>query len=275
MSSREPSLPSPSTTKAPPGTRPCCAASQAVARGSSARIAISAMSVRLLARGRAVDQAEQHLQPDLELPRLRPVAGGVELVLHVARPRQPALELVRERRGIGQRLEEVGRQHRLEQVDVAAEMAGKARGRAHQVADQREQPRVGAEQREQLHAGRQAADELVEAGERGIGIGLIGEAAQQARHQLGQQLARPGVARRAHVAVVPGADPGGDLRRLGEAHLGERRQRLRIVVGAGEHQGTAAAEIDAALEQRGVVALDAAQLVGRSPRSARRRRRTP
>ena len=104
MSSREPSLPSPSTTNAPPSTLPCWAPSQAATRGSSARIAISAIAVRLSAGGRAVDQPEQHLEPDLELPGLGPAAGRVERVLQVAgalersgRARPPALR----RPGIG------------------------------------------------------------------------------------------------------------------------------------------------------------------------------
>ena len=209
------------------------------------------------ARGIAVEQPEQHLQADLELARLRPVAGGLEHVLKVARAFERALELGLEPRGLGHRLQEVGRQHGLEQARVSAEVAGKARRRAHQVGDQGKQARIGAEQREQLHARRQVGHELVESGEGGIGLGLIGERAEQARDQLGQQLACPGVPGRTHVAVVPGADAGGDRRGLGKAHLGERGQRLRIVFGAGEHERPAAAEIDAALEQRGVVMLDA------------------
>ena len=124
--------------------------------------------------------------------------------------------------------------------------------------------------REQLHAGRQVADELVEALERRIGVGLLGDRLEQPRHQLGQQLARSRIAGRANVAVVPGAHPRRDRLGLSEAHLGEGGEGVRIVIGAGEHQGAAAAQIDAGLEQRGVVRLDPLEVAPHGVGQARR-----
>ena len=136
---------------------------------------------------------------------------------------------------------------------MLAQVTGQTRRRAHQIGDQAEQAGIGSEQREQLDAGRQVGDELVEPLEGRVGIGLLGDRVQQPRHQLGQQLARPSVAGRADVAVVPGAHARRNGARMDEPHLGQSRQRVRIIVGAGEDQGAPAAQIDAAFEQGGVV----------------------
>ena len=98
------------------------------------------------AGGIAVEQAKKDVEADLKLARLRPAPCGVQHVLEVAGPAQRAFELAGERGAVRQRLEEVRSQHRLEQADVPAEMTGQARRRAHQVGDQPEQARIGAEQ---------------------------------------------------------------------------------------------------------------------------------
>ena len=215
------------------------------------------------------------MQADLELAVVGEAAHRVERVLDVVAARQRPVELAGKGLDVRDRLEEIGRQHGIEQADVAAEVAGKPGCDAHQVGDQGQQARIGAEQREQLHAGRQAADELVEAGERRIRLGLRRERVQQLRHQIGQQLARAGVAAGADVAVVPGPDARRDRLRPGEAHLRQGRDRRRVVLGAGEHQGAAGAEIDAALEQRRVVPLDGLEAGAHGVRRARPRRHSP
>ena len=226
-------------------------------------------------RGVAVDQAEQHVQADLELAVVRKAAHRVQDVLDVVAARQGAIELAGKGLRARDRLEEVGRQHGVEQAHVAAEMAGEPRCCPHQVGDQGQQARIGAEQREQLHAGRQAADELVEAGERCVRLGLGRERVQQLRHQVGQQLARAGIAGRPDMAVVPGADPRRDRLRPREPHLRQGGDRRRVVLGAGEHQSAAGAEIDAALEQRGIVPLDGLEAGAHGVVQRSRRRHSP
>ena len=68
----------------------------------------------------------------------------------------------RQRVAVRQALEEIRGEHGVEQVDMAAQLARQARGRAHQVGQELQELRVGAQQREQLHAGRQPGHELVE-----------------------------------------------------------------------------------------------------------------
>ena len=127
---------------------------------------------------------------------------------------------------------------------------------------QLEQRRVGLEQREELDAGRQVAEEEVEVQQRLVGRGGRAQRLQQARHQLGQKLARAGRRGGAIAAVMPAPHDAGRRRRIAEAERLQGRQRARIVVGAGEHQVAAGAgEARRLLEQVGVVAFDAMQAV--------------
>ena len=169
-------------------------------------------------------------------------------------------------RGVRQRLEEVGRQHGVEQVDIAAQEPGEAWGRSGEIGQQRQQARIGAEQREELHARRQAADELVEQAERRIGIGLSHQRLEDRRRQLGQQLAGPGAPRGADMAMVPVADPLRHRRRVLEAHSSSASASVSgWSLGAGEHQRPAAAEVGLLLEQGGIVVFDGLQPAAHHP----------
>ena len=89
---------------------------------------------------------------------------------------------------------------------------------------------------------------------------------QQARGQAGEQLARPLAAGGGDAAVVPGADGGGDLGRVVEAHAFERTQGLRIVVDTGENQAAEGGRQVLVLgEQGGVAGVDAAQHLTHRP----------
>ena len=76
-----------------------------------------------------------------------------------------------------QHAERAGIEHRIEQTPSARKYARQTRRRAHDVGEQAQQARIGAQQRKELHTGRQLGDEAVEAGEGAIGIGGIGERA--------------------------------------------------------------------------------------------------
>ena len=95
--------------------------------------------------------------------------------------------------------------------------------------------------------------------DRRVGIGGAAEDAQQFRHELGQDLARPLAARRADAAVMPAAHHRRDPRRLAEAEPRQRRQRLRVVLGAGEDEIAGSGEARRLLEQFGIMPLDRAE----------------
>ena len=135
-------------------------------------------------------------------------------------------------------------------------MMRQRRGAAHDLGEQVEQARILIEQREQLHARRQAVEEFVEADEGGVGIGGPGQGREQRRHQLGQELARALAARRTIAAMVPGAHHRGHPHGVLEAELAQGRERLGIVLAAGEHEIARGAQSRLLLEQLGIVALD-------------------
>ena len=229
-------------------------------------------------RGFGAGDPRQHLQAGLELPAVRPAAADVERVLQVARIAQPRAQLGREHGPVRQALEEVRREHGVEQVDMAAQMVGQAGRRPIRSASRFSSSGFARKQREQLHARRQAGQELVEQPKGRVAVGLVLQRGQQRRRQLGQQLARAGGARGADMAVMPGADAPRDRRRVLEPHAGQRLQRLGVVAGAGEDEAGAGAQVRLALEQGRVVALDREQR-GRAPAApvppARRSRRRP
>ena len=63
------------------------------------------------------------------------------------------------------------------------------------------------EQREQLHAGGLPRQERVEAGERGLGLGLAAERGEDRGQQLAEQHPRPLRAQRPHVPRASRAPP--------------------------------------------------------------------
>ena len=188
-----------------------------------------------------LDGARQHAHADEELLLAADDARAVEHVLDVVLAvadlgGDEPVELL----GRRQHAERARIEHGIEQPAAARQDARQARRRAHDVGEQPQQRRIGAQQREQLHAGRQLGEEAVEAGQRAVGIGGVGERRDQQRLHLGEAFAR---ARRAHgriAAVMPAADDGQHLGGLREAHLLQRRDGARIVLLAGEHHVDAA-----------------------------------
>ena len=59
---------------------------------------------------------------------------------------------------------------------------------------------------------------------------------------------------------MPAADAGRDHRRISVAEAPKRFQRLRVIVGAGEHQVSRTRQVRALLEQHRVVLLDRLEL---------------
>ena len=105
-------------------------------------------------------------------------------------------------------------------------MAGELRGAAADVDEQVEERGVGLHQREDLHAGREAGEEGVERGERRVGAGGAGHAADE----LGLEPAEDAAG--ALAAEGGEAAPGGH-RRLGGGRVGEDGLGRRRVAGAG------------------------------------------
>ena len=96
----------------------------------------------------------------------------------------------------------------------------------------------------------------IEADQRGAGFGGPRQRRQQARHQPGQQLARPHRPGRWIAAVMPAPDNRGDRGPVVEAHFLQISDRFRMILIAGKNQRFAAAKIRRAFEQAGVMALD-------------------
>ena len=114
-------------------------------------------------------------------------------------------------------------------------------------------------QREELYAGWLGDEELVELQECRVGIGGAAQRFDQDRHQLGQDFAAALAAGRLGAASVPAAHDVRDPLRLTETEICECRQRIGIVLAAGENQITRGAQGWRLLEKMRVVALDGAQ----------------
>ena len=180
--------------------------------------AIGDVAQRPAGLGQGVGVA-QDLHADLELAVVGPAPRQVEHVLEVPSPREPPRQLLVHGRAARRPGVEVGRQDGIQQARVAAQVIGESRRRAHDLGQQVEQVRVGVQQGEQLHPGGQAGEELVELDQGGVRVGRAAQGLEQGRHQLGQELAGPGAARRAVAAVVPAAHQAEDPLAVGEAEL--------------------------------------------------------
>ena len=203
----------------------------------------------------------QHAHADEERLLAADDAGAVQRLLERGGTADLGIDHGREHIGAGQAAEEARVEHGIEHAPAAAQDAGQARRRAHDVGDEAQQARVRAQQREELHAGRQLGQEAVEADEGEIGVGGLGQRVDQQRLHLGQQLAGARAAHGGIAAVMPAAHGGDDLGRIGKAHRRQRRRGDGIIGLAGEHHvGAAAGELGRVLEQGGVVALHARQL---------------
>ena len=110
-------------------------------------------------------------------------------------------------------------------------------------------------QRKQLNPGRQLSQKLVEVQEGHIGMRGGAENAQQLGHELGQDLARPLAAGRAHAAVMPVAHHRRDPGRVGKAEPRQGGERVGVVVRAGEDQIARPRKARRFLEQLAIVLL--------------------
>ena len=143
VSSRLPSLPRPRTANGRPASGRAGRSSRLSTRGSSAWMTRLGDVGQVLARRRR-RRPGPAAHGGRSGTRGPAPSGGPRR----ARPgsRAPGasarVELGGQRRRIGQRLEEIRRQHRLEQADMLAQMAGQTRRHAHQIGDQ---ARAGAD----------------------------------------------------------------------------------------------------------------------------------
>ena len=119
---------------------------------------------------------------------------------------------------------------------------------------------IGQQQRKKLHAGRQTAQETIELRKGAIGIGGLAQCLKQGGHQCRQPFTRPLTAHRAHPAMMPAADGGGDMSRFAKPHAGKRFERLRVFLHPCEHQTAAlGGERGLALKQAAVMTADGLQ----------------
>ena len=90
--------------------------------------------------------AQKHLHTRLKLPAMRPLPGQIKDILQVAGVAQPGLMLARQFCLVGQRVEKVRGEQRLEHVGRAGQQPDQLGGGADQIADQFQQFRVGVKQ---------------------------------------------------------------------------------------------------------------------------------
>ena len=213
---------------APPGTAPCArASSRSTARFKAIDQPLGEQRVGAPCLVR-LDRAREHAHADEELLLAADHPGAVEHVLHVVLAvadlgRDQPVELL----GRRQRVEHAGIEHGIEQAAAARQAVRQPRRGTHDVGKQPQQAGIGAQQREKLHARRQRGDEAVEACQRPIGVGGVGERRDQQRLHLGEALAGPRAAHRRIAAVMPAAHDGEHLRGLREAEVLQGGDRAR------------------------------------------------
>ena len=214
----------------------------------------------LLARLPRRQRAGEQPGRDQELLLLADDAGAVDHLLVVAGIAQKALDLGDQRRTAADDVGEGRIDQRIHDMGAVDHRVGHARRRGEKLHQQRAQLLVVAQQGEELHARRQARQEVVEAPEGEIGIAGLADGGQQRRQQLGEMGARGGDGGGAIAAIVPFADGRRHRRGILESHSGQRLERRRIVVAAGEHQIAAGGAQRFALgEELGIIALHGSQ----------------
>ena len=219
------------------------------------------------------ERARDHPDADEEGLLAADDAGAVERLLIVAAPRRaPRRPAPSAWRASAPRRRSPGSSTASSSRGLPADDAGEPRRRPHDVGDQPEQAWIGGKQREELHAGRHLGDDLVEGGEREIGLGGAAERIEQGGKKLGQPLARARAPRRGIAAGLPGAD-GGDRRcRIAEA---EALRGSASAAGSSSSAETTmrrrrARQLGQLLEQGPVMGFDPLEL----GRAARRRRQS-
>ena len=200
-------LPKASSATRAPGIVPWRLANSSRTAANRRRSSVSASAVNCSPARSRVTVPGQQAGSDQELLLLPDDAGAVDHLLVVARVAKKRLDLGR--RSTLRRAHVVGK-GRIDQPvhDMGAvdHRLGHARRRGHQRHQQAAQVGVVAQQREQLHARRQARQEIVEPGQRLVGIAGFGNRRQQRRQQFGQMRARRRGAGRGVAAIVPLAD---------------------------------------------------------------------
>ena len=153
-------------------------------------------------------------------------ARPVERLLIVARLAERSADNLPELVGGRHRAEESGIEHRIEQPRPARQDRGESRRRPHDVGDEPREAWIGGEQREELHAGRHLGHDLVEGGEREVGVGGAAEGVEQRGKERAEPLARPLAARRGIAAGLPGPHRG-DRRLAGWRSRASQARRAR------------------------------------------------
>ncbi len=212
----------------------------------------------------------QELDANLKSTLRVPAPHEIEYVLKIARLGEHCFEIGHQTLEVRRRGEEAGAQHAVEEMRMFGQRVGEPWRAAHDLGDQVEESRIGVQQRKNLHARGKPREEFVELEKGRVGLRRACQRLEQGRHQLGQDLAGPRAAHRAHAAMVPAANRAGDLRTVDEAQLGERLDRSRVVLGAGEDEITRAGERWRLLEQPRVMTLDTAQMAKQPVRESPR-----
>ena len=175
----------------------------------------------------------------------------------------------RARRGPGSGVEKTGGQHRVEQAGPARQALGQQRRLGHDVGDQRNSPGLAWNSEKSCTPAGSRDRNWSKRQQRRVGRGGAAEHAQQLGDELGQDLARPRAARRAHAAVMPVAHHAGD--RAGSAK--PSCASVASVSGSSsvpvKTRLPRAGEARRLLEQLGIMSLDR-----RKVRDAARRRKT-
>ena len=184
----------------------------------------------------AIEPMAQKLNADVEFAVADPAPREIEHLFVMRRTIEHRLEFDNQLAARRRRIEEIGGQHGIEQCRPLGDRLGKTRARAHDLGDEAQNAGVVIKEREERHARRQATEEFVKTHERAVGIGRRAERCDQRRHQLCQQFAGAGAARRAIAAVMPVANDRGDRGWISKAEIAKRLQRLGIVLGAGEDE---------------------------------------
>ena len=191
--------------------------------------------------------------PDQEFLLLTEDAGTIERILVGARLGERGAKPLRQIVAAGRR--------RLDQRGDDARPPGdrlrELGRRAHDRRDETQQMRIGGEQGEELQPRRQAVHEFVESQKGLVRLSGRRERLEQSRGQLGQPFARPRRTHRRNAAEMPGAQALGHETRTFIAEPGKRRERLGIVLVAGEDEIAARrGKLGRAFEEPSVMTFD-------------------
>ena len=144
---------------------------------------------------------------------------------------------------------------------------GEARRGAEKIGEEKPQAIVRLQDGEEFDGGRHAAESAVEGSERAIGIGGAAERREQRRRELGQHLARARALDRGTAAEMPAAHGLRHALGLVEAEALQGRERIGIVVRAGEDEAAhIGGKLRPLLEEQRVMPLHDLRLIGQGLR---------